>query len=499
MADISNVINVALIPEGETAARDNMNVVAVMTSQQTGPLSSANRYQSYRNAQSVADDFGTGSAAYDHAVAFFGTTPNAVNFGGSLVMGYWRGASEDVDATAATLTGPQLVETTAVSQLQQISDGSFDIDVDGSTVSVGSVDFQGVTSLSDAATILNTEVTGATVTEDNLKIVITSDTTGATSALTYATDPGTGTYVGNILGLSAGSGGTLVQGAASDTLTAETKEDAVTELLSQVNVKGITFIDQPTDSEAEDLAAQAQANSILMYDVFSGSEYLDADISTNVVWKIKLASQTNYRCLYSASGNRKLATSYMARTHAVNFNATNSALTMQLKTLSVAAESYTQTQLDKAKTVGLDVYTTSKNVPVVLTSGANDFVDNRYNLLGFIDAVQTDEFNLLKSTGTKVPQTTAGVQNLIDTLEKTARGFANAGVIAPGVWTSSDSFGDLDTFKRNIEQNGFYVLAGDLADQPQSDRAARKSPVIQVAIKNAGAVHSANIIINFNL
>ena len=41
MADIANVINVALIPEGLLAARDNMNVVSIMTSQQDGPLNSA--------------------------------------------------------------------------------------------------------------------------------------------------------------------------------------------------------------------------------------------------------------------------------------------------------------------------------------------------------------------------------------------------------------------------------------------------------------------------
>ena len=33
---------------------------------------------------------------------------------------------------------------------------------------------------------------------------------------------------------------------------------------------------------------------------------------------------------------------------------------------------------------------------------------------------------------------------------------------------------------------------------PDADRVARKSPVLQVAVKNAGAIHSADIIINFN-
>jgi hypothetical protein len=189
----------------------------------------------------------------------------------------------------------------------------------------------------------------------------------------------------------------------------------------------------------------------------------------------------------------------MARTHTVNFNAENSAITMNLKTLSVPAESYSQTEIDAAKRVGLDLYTTIKDVSVVLTSPANDFVDNVYNLIAYIDAIQTDNFNLLHSTGTKLAQTTRDVNKLVAGNEKTSRRYVRAGVFAPGTWSSPDSFGNIDTFNRNIEQFGFYVLAGLLKDQPQNDRQARKSPVVQIAVKNAGAIHSADIIINFNL
>jgi hypothetical protein len=211
-----------------------------------------------------------------------------------------------------------------------------------------------------------------------------------------------------------------------------------------------------------------------------------------------LAGQTSFRCLYSGLGNRQFAASYMSRTHTVNFSAENSAMTMHLKTLSIPAETYSQTEIDKAKRVGLDIYTSIKDVPVVLTSHVNDFVDNVYNLAAYVDAVQTDMFNLLKGTATKIPQTVSGVKRLIDQGEKTSRGFARAGVIGAGTWSSPDTFGDLDTFNRNIEANGFYWLAGSLSDQPQSERQERKSPVLQNAIKNAGAIHSVDVIINFN-
>lgn len=496
MANISNVINVALIPEGRLAARDNLNVTTIFTKDQA-VLSTSERYRIYRDAASVSNDFGSASSVAQHANVYFGTTPNPSNSGGFLVVGYWRGDSETTADSAAVLSGAEIDQDALVSQLQLISDGEFDIDVDGTTVNATALDFQSIATFSDAVAVLDAGVTGATVTSDDIGIVITSDTTGASSTLTFVTDPaGGGTYLGELLGLASGTGATLVQGAASSVLSAETQVEALTEVRNQIKFYGATFIDAIADVSA--VAEWAQANSVLVYEVFSAAANLEID-PTNDVWAVKLASQTNFRCLYRADGNRKFATGYMARNHTVNFNAENSALTMHLKELPVPAEDLSETVIAKAKTVGLDVYTTIKLTPVVLTSGANDFVDNRYNLIGYVDALQTDLFNLLKATGTKIPQTTSGVQQLVDQCEKTTRGFARAAVFAPGTWSSPDRFGDVDTFNRSIEERGYYFLAGRLSDQPQSDRQARKSPVIQGAVKNAGAIHSADVIINFNI
>ena len=47
MADISNIINVALLAGGKSAGRDNMNVVAILTPEQ-GVLTTAERYRAYK-------------------------------------------------------------------------------------------------------------------------------------------------------------------------------------------------------------------------------------------------------------------------------------------------------------------------------------------------------------------------------------------------------------------------------------------------------------------
>jgi len=494
---IKNVVTVTLLEGGQLALVDNPNVVSILTSQQDGPLSSASRYRIYSDSASVAADFGTASQVYDYSLSFFGTQPNATNAGGFLVIGYWRGAEETTVASAASLTGAQVSEATAVSQLQAISDGTLDIDIDGVTENLTALDFSTSTTLEGIAGVIDAALTGGSAAVDDQNIVITSLTTGAASAITFATDPGTGTFIGNILSIASGSGGYLTQGAASEVLAVETKLAAITELASQVKFRGAMFIDDPTDVEAKDLAEWAQANSVLVYDVFSSADNLEVD-PANVVWDIKLSSLTNYRMLYSKAGNRKMAASYMARVHTVNFGAENSALTMHLKELSVAAEEYTQTEVNKAKTVGLDIYTTIKLTPCILTSGANNFVDERYNLIAFVDYLQVDMYNLLKQTATKIPQTRRGIAQLVDQTEKTTRQFVRAGVAAPGTWSSPDYFGNRATFEQNILDNGFYWLAGSLADQSQASRESRESPVIQGAVKLAGAVHSVSLIINVN-
>ena len=497
MASINNVVRTQLLPEGQAVARDNMNVTCIMTSSQK-VLSTNERYSLHLDIASVESKYGASSKEAQYARAYFGTSPNPVAAGGVLVIGYWRAADEDVAASAAKLVGEQLSAAALIPVINQITDGSFDIDVDGATVNASGLDFSVVSELSDIVPILDGAITGATVSLVNDAINIVSDTTGATSTLSYFSDPGAGTYIGDVLGLSSDSLSTLTQGEDASAVAAEEKIDAISAVKSEVNIKGAMFIDRILDAEVPTLSSWSQANDVIMYEVFSGATYLEKDAS-NPVWNVRLASRNTFRCLLSKAGNRKLAATYMARVHTVNFNGQNTAITLNLKTLNVPAEFYTQTEIQAAKEVGLDVYTTIKESPVVLCSPANDFVDNPYNLIAYQNAVQVDAYNLLKTTPTKVPQTTEGVDTIEDTVEKTTQGFVRAGVFAPGTWTLPDFFGNRETFLKAIETQGYYVLAGDLADQPTADRQQRKSPVIQVAVKNAGAVHEADIIISFNL
>lgn len=497
MASISEVIRVSLQQEGRAIAPDNMNAVGIITGNQ-GVLSSAERYRVYKSAPAVANDFGASSVEAAFANALFETTPNPISAGGALVIGYWRASDETVAATSATLISEQNSKSVLIPLLNAIDDGSFTITVDGGTEQeVTALDFTGVSELSEVATILNGAITGATVSEDNGYFTVTSSTTGATSLLSYLGVATSGTDVSAVLGMNSESGAVLTQGSDQVVLPAETKLEGITAIKAEVNIKGAMFIDQILDADIPSIASFAGANNMLVYEVFD-TGYLSKNVS-NPVWAVKLAGQSNFRCLLSKSGNRKFAATYMARMHTVLFSGQNTAITMQLKELSVVAEEYTDTEIANAKTVGLDLLTIIKNEQALLTSGANDFCDNVYNLEAFRDEIQTNNYNLLKTTSTKIPQTDPGMDTIEDDTEKTCEKYVRNGVFAPGTWTRSDFFGDRQQFVDAIAQKGYYVLIGNLADQTTAERQSRVSPVIQIAVKNAGAVHEENVIISFNL
>ncbi len=499
MANLNNVVNVSVVPPGRSLSRTNMNIVTIMTSE-AGVLSTENRTKAYGDLPSVANDFGSSSSMYEYAKILFAQSKNPTNSGGYLVAGYWRAYEEAVSATSGKLTGAVLNELSVVSTLQGIANGNFEVAVDGTVQSIAGLDFQTIGSMGDVVAMLATSIQGASISYKSGSLVITSDTTGALSSVgTFIDGSVAGAFVGDVLGMADGTGALSIAGEDDKLLQPETKEEALIACLKVEAFKGVVFIAKPADTEVIDLAIWAGANDVMFYDVFDSVDNLERAVS-NPVWRVKLSGNMNYRMGYRVDGNRKMAIAVMARMHTVNFNNNNSAITLNLKELTgIIPEAYEQSVINKAGDVGLDLYTSFGDLPKLLVSGANGYADNVYNFIAIKSFVQIDLFNLLGSTGTKLAQTESSMNKILDTAERTLKVFQNANVIGAGTWNSPDTFGDVEVFRRNIETNGFYVYAQPLADQAQSDREQRKSPAISIAFKNAGAIHSIDVTIQYNL
>lgn len=213
-------------------------------------------------------------------------------------------------------------------------------------------------------------------------------------------------------------------------------------------------------------------------------------------------SNTHTKCiLYTMSqdGAYECAAAYAGRSYAVNYSAQNSCITMNLKDLAgiVADTGITQTIYNKAKTLGVDLYCAIEGLPKCISNGAPEYFDQLLNRLWFVQTSKVTLFNTLARTSSKIPQTEAGMNTLKNAFKQVAIQAVYNGFLAAGKWNSSETFGNQDDFLRNIQDYGFYIYSMPISEQLQADREERKAPVIQFAGKEAGAIHSASLLVYF--
>jgi hypothetical protein len=95
----------------------------------------------------------------------------------------------------------------------------------------------------------------------------------------------------------------------------------------------------------------------------------------------------------------------------------------------------------------------------------------------------------------KVPQTEAGVLQIINAFIPSLEMAVRTGFAAPGIWNAP---GFLTLAQGDAIEKGYLVLSEPVNDQSPADREARLAPPIYIALKLAGAIHSAIIQINVN-
>ncbi len=191
---------------------------------------------------------------------------------------------------------------------------------------------------------------------------------------------------------------------------------------------------------------------------------------------------------------------YAGRALSVNFSGSNTTLTMNLKDLiGVQPDpSMTQTLYNKAEAAGADIYASIQGVPKVICFGANHYFDQVYNLRWFVGALQVNGFNYLAQASTKVPQTETGMDGLKGAYRQVCEQAVSNQYAAPGAWTSPTTFGNQADLLANVLQLGYYIYSQPIVQQSQVDRAARKAPLVQIALKEAGAIQTSSVIVNVN-
>lgn len=290
---------------------------------------------------------------------------------------------------------------------------------------------------------------------------------------------------------------TLATGEAG---SVETLAQAITAVLQYTNWYGLGIADDEDLTAAEITATAAAIQASSLSRVFAvtseDSGIIDSASTTDIASTLKAAGYGRTFVQYSTK-SKYAALSAFGRAFTVNFTGNNTTLTLKFKTEpGVTYETLTSSQAAAIDAKNANVYVYYANDTAILQQGVmsnGDFFDERHGLDWLQNYVQTNLYNLLYTSTTKIPQTEAGITRLLSNVEQSLDQAVSNGLVAAGVWNGGD-IGEItagDTLTK-----GYYVYAQPLSSQAQADREARKSPLIQAAIKLAGAVHYADVQIN---
>lgn len=183
MLSVSNLVKVTVDLSPQAAAGRSFGVL--MIAGDSNVISGLERFRTYTDINSVATDFGTTAPEYLAASLYFGQSPQPST---CMIGRYIRTAS-----AGQNLGGILSPSQQAIANFNAISNGGFNITVDGVAKTLTGINFNGLTNLNAVATAINGVLTGATVAWNGSEFIVTSNSTGAgvkaSGTITLGTNP----------------------------------------------------------------------------------------------------------------------------------------------------------------------------------------------------------------------------------------------------------------------------------------------------------------------
>lgn len=488
---LTNVINISIAAAQPGIGAYNTSNVALFSRDAVNlPTFGTAGYKIYTGPTQVATDFGTSSATYAMALSLFSQQPNILLNGGYLVIIPFLSAAQIAQQTInIPLSSAGLPANSGTFEFTFGANSTAPIDV--STVLTNAA----IQTIVQAATGMTAfTVTGATLNSLGKLASFQINFVGTSGPQAL------GTISANSVVDASSNAITPVVSTTIVGNTHETVDQAILRTQALVQYFAIMSAELVPASVLPLAAALVQTLNKLMLVV----SYTAADILPGgMLDLLRTGGFTQTRGLFYDDvllSALQFMAAYAGLGFSTVFSGSNTTQTMHLKTLATIQPdpNLTQTLLNQALAAGADTYPSLQGVSKVFCSGANDFFDNQYNLQWFAGALQVAGFNYLATTNTKIPQTENGMDGLKGAYRAVCEQGVNNQFLAPGSWTNPTTFGNINSLIQNIAQRGYYLFSTPIATQSQANRAARQAPLVQIAIKFAGAIQSSSVIVYVN-
>lgn len=470
-------------------------------------------------------------------ISYAGTPTEFTDVSQLLKLTSATGASIENGEETTENTPAKLVSgaITDLSGLENLTDGSFDIEVDGAKVQVRDVTTGASVTLATLATALNSKMSGkATFTVDtpNNQLILTTASTGTASELAYAVtaSPAAGTDISALLKLTQSTATSLVQGTATNVehpaeLTSASSITDLSAILALTQSTAASRIDGYTPgglvSEVAliQTAARCAGRSVFAWtldrqyrDTQDQKDFADwaeaqdqayFSACTNSVQAYNTADTTNIGFYAHNKGYIKTSVmyhnnpqvypdvSYAALALSVNYALENSTLTMKFKQLTgIETVPLTETQLSSLKARRINTYVSMGNSSSVVREGVQSadswFTDSHVNLSNYKEELQVEVFNVFMRNK-KVKYTSAGQDLLVSAAAKINNRYIRNGTFADREEETTDNETGYTTLP------ACTITPAPIYSATTSERANRVAPPIAIVAYEAGAFHSVAI------
>lgn len=378
-------------------------------------------------------------------------------------------------------------EHSTLDVFQAITAGGFSIEVDGAAAAaITPLDFSSVTSLLQVAQTINaglvSDAVGATCVYLDGDFVFTSDTTGATSAvLALSVDVG---------GLAAALG-MLTTSDPAPTVVAGLAVESALVGLSECAIFDNTFNEVIIDeiwndtSSAIDVSDYCQATKRIFGNTTNDANVLAlATAPTTIAGQIDAKSNGNTITTYTGITTEYASASVLARINSVNYQGTDTTITLMFKKLpTITVSKLTTTQKKALESINansfLKVGSTSLYSDGRMAGGG--WLDTVHGVSWLEKQVQNNVFNLGLRNDI-ISYTESGVAQAVQQVDLALSQAVRNGLVAAG----NDAEG-------NYLPAGYEIITVPVVDVSASDKSTRQYNGISFKAVGAGALHGFTI------
>lgn len=394
-----------------------------------------------------------------------------------------------------------LGSSVVLAELANVSDGACNITIDGSVVNLTSLSFGSSPTLSSVASAINTALsTAGTCEVYHDALLIKSATTGASSTISFASSPASGTDVSGALGLTQANGASAVDGYVAGSISEEMQKiaDAGISMGTYFFGWALDRVYRDTEDQRE-AATWVNARSFRAVGAFctnNATAYNTADTSNNgyIAMNGGLAA-VNYT--YDDNAQVYPEISYLANFLAVNYSETDSTIAGKFKDADgIAAVNFPNIETNVAALQARRINTLTgivgqsiKYFREGVQSSSVWSTDGWVNVCNFINELEIEILNVFLRNN-KVTYTVNGQNLLIAAASKICNKYKNNGSFADRIEEDAQS------------ESGFKIIPAcqisiqELSATTAAQRAAHIGTPLTIIVNDGGWMGSIAINVN---